>query len=303
MPAEVGQDEAGASLGVVLAIVRAALHGAGLAEPGREARLLIERVAGIPATAFVAHPDLRLSVSQVGRVQEALGRRCRSEPLSRIVGSRSFYGREFAITPAVLDPRPETETIVETVLDHVRSRGGVGAPCRILDIGVGSGAILLSLLAESPGATGVGTDVSAEAIEVARRNAERLGVADRASFRLARSLDGVDECFDIVVSNPPYIPSKEIAGLAPEVRAFDPLVALDGGVDGFDVYTGIAEGVSRIIGDGLVAVEAGAGQADSLLALIVDRLGAERVISAEIVRDLGGIGRCVAVRTRAIATR
>jgi release factor glutamine methyltransferase len=261
----------------------------------------LEGVAGVDAVTVVAHPDRSIETTAWLAYEAALARRVAREPVARILGERGFYGRLFRVTPATLDPRPETEAVVETVLRMVKVVGLANAPLRLLDVGTGSGILLVTLLAELPAATGLGTDISQGALDIAAENALRHGVAGRAQFLLARSLDGVTGAFDVIVSNPPYIPSADIADLEPEVRAFDPPASLDGGPDGMAIYQDLAAGISGVISmvsQGIVALEVGIGQADAVQRLMADALGAGQIAEAVIVPDLGGVARCVAFRTR-----
>jgi release factor glutamine methyltransferase len=194
------------------------------------------------------------------------GRRLAREPPSRILGAPDPPRRPFPIGPASLDPRPDTETLVDRALGFAAAQK---APS-ILDLGTGSSAILVTLLAELPGARGTGTDVSAAALAVAGANARRHGVAGRAHFVAADWCDGVTGRFDLIVSNPPYIPSGDMIGLEPEVRDHDPVLALDGGTDGLDAYRAIAAGAgARLSPGGLMALEIGAGQQDAVAELFV----------------------------------
>jgi release factor glutamine methyltransferase len=286
---------AGQSVRQAQAILARAFGAAGIEEPARDARLLLLAALGLSSVDIVRAPDRRLTDADARGIAASASRRLDREPVSRIAGVRGFYGREFRITPATLDPRPCTETVVEAALEVVDEEGWRTRPIRILDIGTGSGALVVSLLAELPLATGTGTDISDEALAVAQANAQRLGVADRATFLNRRSLDGVDGAFDLLVSNPPYIPGSDIAGLEPEVKNFDPRGALDGGPDGLDVYRALAAGLSRCVPDGWALFEVGAGQALSVTALLKEALGSQAGLRQWT--DLGGHTRCVAVRT------
>jgi release factor glutamine methyltransferase len=222
-------------------------------------------------------------------------RRTAREPVSRILGVREFYGRRFKLSPATLDPRSDSETLIEAALAIAKREGWGEKPVRILDIGTGTGCLLLTLLAELPLASGLGTDVSEAALAMAAENACSLGLAGRATFARHDALDGIAEPFDLVLSNPPYIARGDIPGLDPEVREYDPLAALDGGADGLDVYRKIAgklEGVAR----GWVVLEVGMGQADAVALVLHQAFVKTR--HAEVCRyaDLGGHTRCVALR-------
>lgn len=269
--------------------LRARLAAAGTPTPGLDARLLMLQGTGLSHAALIAEPHRLLDARQAEQIDELARRRLAGEPVSRIAGEREFYGRPFLIGPATLDPRPETEILVECALRHARVRPP--AALRILDLGTGSGAILLSLLAELPLACGIGIDLSEEALLVALENARRLGVAERASFVRAHWTSAFGRPFDLVLSNPPYIPSGMIAGLQPEVRDHDPHLALDGGIDGLAAYRSIAEGAAPLLAPGgLLAVEIGAGQAEAVAAIFAE-CGFEPV---ERVRDLAGQERVIA---------
>jgi release factor glutamine methyltransferase len=276
--------------GAVLAWMTRAFAEAGLDSAARDARILLQGLLGIDGTALLTKPEQPIG-SATDLIADAVRRRLAHEPVSRILGARSFYGREFIVTPDVLDPRPDTETVVELALEIIKSARLDDKALRIADIGTGSGILIVTLLAELPLASGVATDVSPAALEVAQRNAERLGVASRASFVATRGLDGCDEAFDLIVSNPPYIPSGEIPGLGPEVRDYDPMLALDGGPDGLDVYRDIAKQAVDDDNRVRLIVEIGAGQAVDI----------ERIFLASgwcvvaMKTDLGGHVRAVAL--------
>jgi release factor glutamine methyltransferase len=220
-----------------------------------------------------------------------LARRLAHEPVSRILGRREFYGLTFALNAATLDPRPDTETLVEAVLANLVAGGQERAPLRLLDIGTGTGAILLALLSCLPQARGLGVDIASEAVQQARANAEALGLSARADFRVGDLLEGVEAGFDVLVSNPPYIPTGDLAGLDPEVRLFDPARALDGGADGLMFYRRLVEGMATCARPGgLVAFEVGAGQAGAVQALMI----AAGLQAVRVTPDLAGIERVVA---------
>jgi release factor glutamine methyltransferase len=266
----------------------ARLAAAGAATPELDARLLMLQATGLSHAAIIAEPRRPLDGRQAEHLEGLARRRLAREPISRIAGEREFYGRPLRIGPATLDPRPETETLVDCALRHARRRPG--DPLTILDLGTGSGAILLSLLAELPRARGIGTDVSEGALLVAADNARRLGVADRARFVRANWTSAIAGQHDLILSNPPYIASGLIAGLEPEVREHDPHLALDGGSDGLAAYRSIAEGARPLVAPrGLVAVEIGAGQAEAVTAVFAE-CGFEPV---QKLRDLAGHERVI----------
>jgi release factor glutamine methyltransferase len=279
------------TLGHALAGLRRRLAAAGIANPALDARLLVIAATGLSHEALIAAPERMLDGDEARRLDALADRRLAGEPVSRIVAEREFYGRPFTIGPASLDPRPDTETLVERALGFARTPE---APVNILDLGTGSGAILVSLLAEWPEARGTGTDVSEAALAVALGNALRHGVADRARFVRADWCHGVEGAFDLIVANPPYIPSGELHRLEPEVRDHDPPLALDGGADGLDAYRAIAAGAGPLlVPGGLVAVEIGAGQEIAVAAVFAGHEWAPASAGARC-RDLGGHVRVLA---------
>jgi release factor glutamine methyltransferase len=284
------------SAGALRRSVAALLRSARFEAPEREARRVLETALGAAGAGSLIAEERRLEASEIESVRRVLARRLAHEPLSRIAGAREFYGRAFKITPATLDPRPETETLIDAAKEIAALEGWQEKPITIIDIGTGSGCLLLTLLAEFPEARGLGTDVSAEALAVAAENARRLALDDRARFEVRRSLAGLEGSFDIAVSNPPYVPTGDIAGLAPEVRNFDPWLALDGGEDGLDAYREIVPELPRCTPNGWSILEVGAGQAAAVCKMLGHPgVGADdRYIKTW--RDLGGHVRCVAAR-------
>jgi release factor glutamine methyltransferase len=254
-----------AAAGTTIAAKRQALtetlRQAGIESPDADARLLIGHALGLDRTALLTNGDRTLREDDVAAIDALAARRLQHEPVSRILGRREFWSLSLDVSGAVLVPRPETETIVEAALDFV-VRGGLRLErLRILDIGTGSGALMLALLTELTNATGIATDISPAAIEVARANAERLGLAKRCGFVVCNIAAGVTGLFDLIVSNPPYIARAEIATLDPEVRDYDPVLALDGGMDGLDAYRAIATQAPALLAPGgRLIVELGAGQ-------------------------------------------
>lgn len=295
-------DEAAGGRGTSLAeAVRAlaqVLRDAGIETPDLDARMLVAAASGATREALLSDPDRALDQAAQLKLSEFRRRRSAGEPVSRILGQRGFYGRMFNVTPATLDPRPDTEILVDAVLELVVAEGWQSKPLRILDVGTGTGCLLITLLAELPAATGVGTDISAAALAVSRGNAVALGVDDRVVFETRRSLDGLDRTFDILVSNPPYIQTSAIAGLDVDVRMFDPLLALDGGTDGLDVYRDLTAGLVRVVPNGWSLFEIGASQADAVAKLACSAIPANRIGVYRSWLDLGGHTRCVAFRTQ-----
>ncbi len=286
----------GLSVRDAIARLTRALKAAGLEEPQRDARLLVLGALGLTGIDLLRTPERPVDAAGAARLAAFAQRRGAHEPVARILGERGFYGRVFSVTPATLDPRPCTETVIEAVLEVAREEGWLAPPVRLLDVGTGSGALLVTLLAEMEGASGVGTDISAAALDAAQANALRLGVSDRATFLIRSGLDDVAGPFDVLVSNPPYIPSGEIAGLAPDVRLFDPLSALDGGADGLRFYRMFAAEAARVVPRGWIFLEVGAGQAEAVLDLF--RAGLSPPAQTRVWYDLGGHARCVAVKTQ-----
>jgi release factor glutamine methyltransferase len=272
-----------------------ALNAAGVEDAGRDARLLTAAAVGVSTADIIGRPEQILSAEAQARLRRMIERRSAREPVSRILGEREFYGRPFALSEATLDPRPDSETLIGAALELATQEGWGEAPIRILDIGTGTGCLLLTLLAELPNATGLGTDISEEALATAQRNAQALGLADRGAFARHDMLDGVAGPFDLVVSNPPYIASGDIPVLAPEVHQFDPHAALDGGPDGLAFYRRISQGLDKVLG-GWVVLEVGMGQADAVALLLQQAF--VKTLHAELRRydDLGGHTRCVALR-------
>jgi len=277
-------------LGDALAEMTRAFSAAGIDTAPRDARLLLQGLLGIDGAALLTRPEQLLGEA-AEKIRDAVRRRLAHEPVSRILGVRAFYGREFIITPDVLDPRPDTETVVELALEIVRENGLQSGALQLADIGTGSGILIATLLAELPNARGVATDVSPEALAVAQKNAERLGVACRTSFVATHGLDGCAGPFDLVVSNPPYIAAADIPGLDPEVRNYDPQLALDGGADGLDVYREIAKIARNRQGPMRLVLEIGAGQASD----VTDIFKSARWRPLQQRKDLGGHVRAVAM--------
>lgn len=294
---EAQHDFAGQSVSAARRSLQSSLAAALLEDPHREARLLIEYATGLSPEHLLRDDDRSLSASEALILTEAVRRRLAHEPLSRIKGQRDFYSRTFVITAAVLDPRPETETLIDLVLQWVDATGGRQRPLSICDIGTGSGCILITLLAELSNATGLATDISSDALDIARINAERNGVAARATFRQARTLDGIAGPFDILVSNPPYIPSADIAALDPGVREYDPRLALDGGPDGLAIFGDIAVRAGAVVPSGLIALEVGAGQANTVANILTNSVE-NRAGLPWTEADLGGHTRTVAMLTQ-----
>jgi release factor glutamine methyltransferase len=295
MPDAAGAPGQGETLGDALRSVQRALMAAGVEDAGRDARLLVAAAAGVDTAAIIARPERRLTADEQARLEATASRRCAREPVSRILGEREFYGRRFALSPATLDPRPDSETLIEAALGIAAREGWRERPIRLLDIGTGTGCLLLTLLAELPLATGLGTDISGEALQTAALNAASLGIAERVQFARVDALGGVDGPFDLIVSNPPYIPSGDIAGLSTEVAKYDPHAALDGGPDGLEIYRKIIGDLGRVL-RGWAIFEVGAGQAEAVALLLQQAFVKTRQAEVSRHSDLGGHTRCVAFK-------
>jgi len=284
----------------------ARLRSAGVESPRRDARLLICSVLGGGPELLLSHPERPLDHEEAQQCEAAVRRRERREPVSRILGRREFWSLEFLLGPETLDPRPDSETLVEAVLAWLQRAAASGAAqrdgyhdLRLLDLGCGSGCLLLALLSELPEAEGLGIDAAPGAVALSRRNARHLGLAQRAQFQEGSWHGGLPPApnrpdtagaWDIIVSNPPYIPSAEIAVLAPEVARHEPRLALDGGTDGLEAYRALIPAAAAVLHPrGLLALEVGAGQAEAVSALLRNTGFA----ALNTACDLSGTVRCV----------
>lgn len=279
------------ALGPLVRHLRAELEAAGKPDAALDARLIVEHFTDTTRTDAVLDPDRQVGDSAYQEILAALARRLAGEPVHRIIGAREFYSLKLTLSPSTLEPRPDTEALVDLALPHVRRAAAKTGSCRILDLGTGTGAIALALVSQEQRASVVAVDISDDALETASRNADINGLSARFSARKSDWYETVAERFHVIVSNPPYIPSTEIASLEREVREHDPPVALDGGADGLDAYRKIAAGAfAHLEADGIVAVEIGFGQEVDVTA-IFGAAGFDLVAEAE---DLAG-------RTRALA--
>lgn len=284
----------GCSVSEALAHARARLHAAAIDTAALDARLLLAAATGLTMTRMIADSRHPIGQRESQTFAAMVDRRLAGEPVARILGEKEFWGLPIGLNAATLVPRPETEIVVEAALEAIR-HFQFGPRIHICDLGTGSGAILVALLCELPQAHGTAIDISAEALSQARINAERLGVAERIVFQLS----GFDQApagrYDLVISNPPYVRSADLAGLMPEVRGFDPGLALDGGADGLDAYRAIARRLPDMVAPGgLIVLELGAGQADGVRALLEPH---EMQVWA-IRPDLAGIERALVARRR-----
>ena len=281
----------GLTIGALRRDLARRLATAGLEAPELEARLLLAQAVGCPPAALLSHADEVPEPAVVAAMEALLARRLAGEPAARLLGRREFWSLDFVLTPDTLVPRPDTETVVEAALAALPERD---APVRILDLGIGSGAILAALLVERPNAFGVGVDVSEGAARAARDNLARAGLTGRSAVLVGSWGAALTGGFDLVVSNPPYIPTDVIAGLSREVRLHDPERALDGGADGLDAYRAVACALpALLVRGGRAVLELGIGQEAAVAALVKSHglglLGTARV-------DLGGIPRALVAR-------
>jgi release factor glutamine methyltransferase len=258
----------------------------GIASPRLDVKLLLADALGVEPGWLFTHPEHL--VEETAPFFARLERRERREPVSHILGKREFWSRDFAVGPSVLDPRPDSETLIAAILKRLPDRE---APLRLLDLGAGSGCLLLVLLGELPNAYGVGIDQSEAALELARQNGQKLELMERAEFQLGDWNKNLPVGkFDVVLSNPPYIPSQDIATLEPEVRLYEPLAALDGGEDGLDAYRAIIAQLPGLLkSGGLAAFELGIGQ-DKSVSRLLEAAGLKNI---ECEDDMAGIRRCL----------
>lgn len=277
------------ALSGLLAGATEVLRAAGIDDARREALALAVHVLDVARESMLARPGQDVAPDRAERFRAAVARRAAREPFARIAGRREFWSLDFVLSPDTLVPRPDTETLVEAVLARVPDRA---APLRILDLGTGTGCVLLALLSELANARGLGIDIAHGAVRTAAENARRLGLDARAGFRLGNWCDGLDGRFDIVVANPPYVAAGERDGLMAEVRDHDPPLALFAGADGLNAFRAIVPGLVRVLAPGgMAALECGAGQAPKVaemlasagfaaVATVRDGAGRERVVTA-----------------------
>jgi release factor glutamine methyltransferase len=284
--------EAPTSRAQAIAEVAAYLAESGV-EPGEaqeDARALLRAAAGLTRLQLAMSPQAPLSDEEADRLSHYAARRAAREPVSRILGERGFWTLDLVVAPNVLDPRADTETLVETALALIEKRD---APLDLLDLGSGSGAVVCALLSELPRARGVAVDLSPDACAATATNLARCGLANRARVVRGRWGESLAGPYDVIVSNPPYVRAAAIPTLDPEVRLYDPTLALDGGTDGLDCYREIVADLPRLLKcDGIVAFEVGSDQAVSVAAL----LGDKGFSVARVGRDAGGRDRAVAAR-------
>lgn len=275
----------GTTLSAAVRNAAATLRSCGVPDAANDARILLTAATGLRREDMLREPDLMLEPESVSDFEMLVRRRADREPVSRILGRREFRSLVFELGTDTLDPRPDSEVIVETVIDYA---GFLPRPATVLDLGTGTGCLLLSVLNDLPNARGVGTDINPSAVEMARLNALRHGLADRVEFLETSWADAVNRPVDIVVSNPPYIRSADISGLAPEVADYDPRAALDGGSDGLDAYRALAKHIPNCLAaDGIAVLEIGAGQKEDVEQIFI-AAGFQLV---EVRDDFGGHAR------------
>ena len=276
-----------------LRTARQRLEGAGFEAAAQEMRILAEEAFGMTSAQILSIGNKHADPAALERFERMIERRLAHEPVYRIIGRREFYGLDLTLSPDTLEPRPDTETLVDALRDTVRQIARSKGSCRILDLGTGTGAVALALLSLTTKAEAVATDIAPGALATARQNAASLGFAERFVAVESDWFSNVDGRFDVIVSNPPYIASGVVATLAPEVRLFDPARALDGGADGLDAYRRIAKGAARhLTDDGVVAVEIGFDQKEDVQAVFAG-FGFPTVAQAS---DLGGLDRVLVFR-------
>ena len=284
------------TIGNVLRHVRARLAAAGIADPGLDARLIVEEGAKVSREDALLRPERPIDPAAARRIETMAGRRVQGEPAHRILGWREFHGLRLKLSAATLEPRPDTETLVDAVLPFVRETADRLGACRILDLGTGTGAVALALLAGEKRAAATGTDLWEEALATATENARALGLGDRFATLHSNWFEGVSGRYHWIVTNPPYISENEMATLPPEVERFDPVSALFGGPDGLAAYRAIAAGAGAFLEpDGGVAVEIGAAQKQAVEAVFADK----GFTVAAAARDLGGRDRALVFRPEA----
>jgi release factor glutamine methyltransferase len=269
----------------------AALVGGGFDEPRRRARRLVGAALRLSPSEVFAHPERPLAAGEAGQIEAMLARMLAHEPISRIFGVREFWGLELQLSPDTLDPRPETESVVEAVLARLPDRT---RPYRLLDLGTGSGCLLLTLLSEFPSAFGIGLDIAQDAAALATANAKRLGLAGRSAFAVGDWTNPIGTSFDLIVSNPPYIKCSDIESLMPEVANHEPRIALDGGDDGYDAYRVLVPNLRQHLEpNGAAVLELGQGQA-----IYVSECAREAGLRTTLRLDLAAIPRAIVLTTR-----
>jgi release factor glutamine methyltransferase len=285
---------AGPTIDSVRRDLAARFNSAGIESAELDARILTGAALGLDLTGLIKAARQPVAATVAAKLEAFARRRLAGEPVARILGLKEFWGLPFKLSTETLVPRPDTETVVELALEMLRAVPRATGPVRIADIGTGSGAILLALLSELPNAIGVGTDISPAALMTARDNAAELGMTSRASFVVCNYAAALSGGFDLIVSNPPYIRSADVAGLAVDVRDHDPHRALDGGADGLNAYRDLTPEAARLLKPGgVLVVEAGIGQSGDIEGFMT---AAGLTITGAPRTDLGGVARAVGGR-------
>ena len=267
-----------------------------LAEGGIEtnsldARIILREIFNFDEKELILNSDLILSESKISKVQKIITRRLNFEPVSKIFGKRDFYNSTFSISNDVLDPRPETENIVEIANNFILEKGYES----FIDLGTGSGCIILSILKENKNLTAVGVDISIDAINIAKKNSKDMNLEKRSSFLVSNWLSSVYNSYDLIISNPPYIPSDEIITLSKTVNNFDPLISLDGGQDGLKCYKEIAQDINRVINkNGRVILEIGYNQAHDVIKIFESK----EFKLLKIYNDINGLNRILTFESK-----
>lgn len=285
--------DAKATVASELAAARKRLHAAGINGALHDARLLIGEIVDFSMTDFVMKPGRAVTQDESDRIAAMIERRAGGEPVHRILGHREFHGLDLLLSRDTLEPRPDTEILVDALLPPLKNTVSAMGTARILDLGTGTGAICLALLKECPQAIGIGSDISPGALETAGRNAVRNGLGARFETICSNWFEKISGCFDIIASNPPYIRSAVVSTLAREVRNHDPIAALDGGEDGLEPYRLIAADAGRfLVENGVVGVEIGFDQRSDVSAIFASR----GFVLFEAVKDYGGNDRVLTFR-------
>ncbi|WP_273759839.1 peptide chain release factor N(5)-glutamine methyltransferase [Bartonella sp. ML70XJBT.G] len=262
----------------------------GVSEANLEAKILVEWITNTNASDRILQPNLCLSFEQIAQLESAIQRRIAGEPVYRIIGVREFYGISFALSQETLEPRPDTETLVDLVLPFLKKQSEKTKKITLLDMGTGSGALAIAILKQVPQSSAVAVDISENALKTATKNAKNANVINRFTPLLSDWFDSVTGQFDLILSNPPYIPEKDIQNLAKEVRLYDPLRALIGGEDGLDFYRKLSDKAANYLkAEGYVAVEIGYSQEKE----VCDLFGKNGFKCLEMRKDLSGVPRAL----------
>lgn len=284
-------DDAPLTVAEAVRALAASFADAGLPSAKLDARLLVAHVLGMTPERLILDAGKTLGAAQRASLDHASRRRIEREPVSRILGSREFWGLPFKISAATLDPRPDSETLIEAALRICDEEGGRDRPLKILDLGTGSGCLLLSMLWEMHSSRGIGSDISDIALEIARENASALNLAGRADFVQSNWFEKISGCFDVIISNPPYVRKTDIGDLEAEVSRYDPHTALNGGISGLDAYEAMIPRLApHLTLGGWALLEVGVGQAEYVSALLLE----QHFNCVKVERDLSGIARVVA---------